>query len=978
MKKKHHSLRVRGATFTLILFLCAPIITFAQSIVRQNGLLKVTNNRVTNESSQPISLAGNSIFWSNFSEGAKFYNAETVAHAANDWNTSIIRAAMGVEDSQGYLTNPTREMNKVKAVVDAAIENGIYVIIDWHSHNAELYQGQAIEFFTEMSRLYGQNKNVIYEIYNEPINQSWTTIKNYAEPVIDAIRANDPDNLIVVGTSFFSQRVEEASRNPIDDVNLAYTLHFYAGTHRQELRDEAIRAMNNGIALFVTEWGAVNADGDGGVDREETLRWMEFLQEYKISHANWSISDKAEGASVVASNAGVNGFVNNNLTSTGVFIKDIISNWQGTPPPVDTCTGTGVSITSRIEAEDFCSQLGVLTEPTEDIGGGTNVGYLDQGDFLKYRINFPSTGTYEVKYRVASQFDSGALSMRIGNNIIDRAAIPFTDGWQSWTTITSEVEIPVGNRTVELFIESGGFNINWIEITPKNNAPIELCTGAGKNIENRIEAEDFCEESGIKTEPASDIGGGTNIGYLDNGDFVKYRINFPEAGTYTVQYRVASDLDVGELEFRDGDTVLNTTSIPFTDGWQEWTSISSTIEIGQGSKTITLFVKSGGFNINWFKITPKEKEDDPVDDLCPGEAKSIDFRIEAEDFCLQTGVQTENTSDIGGGLNVGYLDNGDYMQYKIYFPSSGEFEIKYRVASPFDSALLELVQGDIPISEVNIPNTGGWQNWTTISSRFNMNAGTTILTLYVKSGGFNVNWVEISKVDSVAGAPAGNCGGQGLAIDSLIEAEDFCEQSGAEVGETSDAGGGFNLGFLDEGDYMKYRINFPVSGSYQVHYRVSTIFNTGAVQVRNNGAVLSETTITSTGDWNNWETVTDQIEITGGNQTIELYVKNGGFNLNWIRFILISDQKASPLDGITTSEKPEITLYPVPAKNTLNLAGVKERMRVDVYDINNRTVLSQEIDINQTTIDISQLPAGSYFVKYDNEKYQTFGRFFKQ
>ncbi|MBQ4796798.1 cellulase family glycosylhydrolase, partial [Pectobacterium versatile] len=108
----------------------------------------------------------------------------------------------------------------------------MYVIIDWHSHSAENNRSEAIRFFQDMARKYGNKPNVIYEIYNEPLQVSWSnTIKPYAEAVISAIRAIDPDNLIIVGTPSWSQNVDEASRDPINGKNIAYTLHFYAGTH---------------------------------------------------------------------------------------------------------------------------------------------------------------------------------------------------------------------------------------------------------------------------------------------------------------------------------------------------------------------------------------------------------------------------------------------------------------------------------------------------------------------------------------------------------------------------------------------------------------------------------------------------------------------------------------------------------------------------------------------------------------------------
>lgn len=214
---------------------------------------------------QPGSLAGNSYFWSNNGWGGeRYYNAGTVNWLKSDWKSTLVRAAMGVEDGGGYFEDPDGNEAKVRVVVDAAIANDMYVIIDWHSHYAHTHDwSQAINFFRRMASDYGHTNNVIYEIYNEPKQVSWSSdVKPYAESVISAIRAIDPDNLIIVGTPTWSQDVDEASYDPIRGyANIAYTLHFYAGTHGQYLRDKAQTALNNGIALFATEWGTVNADG---------------------------------------------------------------------------------------------------------------------------------------------------------------------------------------------------------------------------------------------------------------------------------------------------------------------------------------------------------------------------------------------------------------------------------------------------------------------------------------------------------------------------------------------------------------------------------------------------------------------------------------------------------------------------------------------------------------------------------------------
>lgn len=128
----------------------------------------------SNKTLAPVQLTGFSLFWSNTGwNGAKYYNRAVVETLVNDWNCSIVRCAMGVEDEGGYVHDPSSNIDRVKAVVDAAIEFGIYVIIDFHSHYAEQYNTEARNFFAEMAQLYGSAPNVVFEIYNEPIRSSW-------------------------------------------------------------------------------------------------------------------------------------------------------------------------------------------------------------------------------------------------------------------------------------------------------------------------------------------------------------------------------------------------------------------------------------------------------------------------------------------------------------------------------------------------------------------------------------------------------------------------------------------------------------------------------------------------------------------------------------------------------------------------------------------------------------------------------------
>ena len=334
--------------FSLLILTLSPYLSFSQTTVSQHGALKVEGNRILDQNSNVISLAGMSLFWSNTNWGGEeFYTTEVVDWLIEDWNSTVIRAAMGVDADGGYFSDASNK-DRVKLIVDKAIEAGIYVIIDWHSHHAHDYEDEAIDFFEEMAETYGAYPNVIYEIYNEPMQISWSnTVKPYSESVIAAIRAIDPDNLIIVGSPTWSQDVDIVAQDPIEGYdNIAYTLHFYAATHGQYLRDKAQAALDNGLALFVTEWGTVSANGDGAVNQTEVNAWMDFLCDNAISHCNWALNDKPEGASALKEGASTSGgWAGSDLTASGSLVKDLIEDWCLSVDTKETKSDNKVKIT---------------------------------------------------------------------------------------------------------------------------------------------------------------------------------------------------------------------------------------------------------------------------------------------------------------------------------------------------------------------------------------------------------------------------------------------------------------------------------------------------------------------------------------------------------------------------------------------------------------------------------------------------------
>jgi endoglucanase len=309
--------------FVAGVLLASAVQASAATPVENYGLLKIANGKLCSASGEPVQLKGMSLFWSQWA-GA-WYNAAAVNNLADQWGCTIVRAAMGVEMG-GYLTNPDAEKAHVRTVVDAAIAKGIYVIIDWHDHHAQEHLQQSRAFFKEMATDYKNVPNVMFEIYNEPVGAPWPTIKNYAEAVIDEIRGTGAQNVVIVGTPTWSQDVQDAAADPIDKPNVAYTLHFYAGTHKQSLRDRAIKAMRKGIAIVVTEWGTCDASGNGGFDAAESEAWMKLLDDNKISWCNWSMFDKNETASALKPGSSPTGpWHVGDLTQSGLFVMQHMS-----------------------------------------------------------------------------------------------------------------------------------------------------------------------------------------------------------------------------------------------------------------------------------------------------------------------------------------------------------------------------------------------------------------------------------------------------------------------------------------------------------------------------------------------------------------------------------------------------------------------------------------------------------------------------
>lgn len=268
----------------------------------KHGVLRVNGAYLTDEKGEVCQLYGMSTL--GVTRHPEYINFDTFKSLRDDWKTNSVRLAMYTAEENGYCTDGDKEATKelVKKGVEYATELGMYVIVDWHilrEGSPLVYKEEAIAFFDEMSKLYADRDNVIYEICNEPnTNALWADVKAYADEVIPVIRANKENAVILVGTPTWSQDVDHAAADPLDFDNIMYVLHFYAATHKQSLRDKMEKCVKAGLPVFISEFGICDASGNGALDYEEADKWRDLIEKYDTSFFCWNLANHNESSSV--------------------------------------------------------------------------------------------------------------------------------------------------------------------------------------------------------------------------------------------------------------------------------------------------------------------------------------------------------------------------------------------------------------------------------------------------------------------------------------------------------------------------------------------------------------------------------------------------------------------------------------------------------------------------------------------------------
>jgi GH18 family chitinase len=354
-----------------------------------------------------------------------------------------------------------------------------------------------------------------------------------------------------------------------------------------------------------------------------------------IAVGGWNNGDDSAFESLAANSTYRNNFVNNLVNLVNQYSLDGVDiDWEY---PDGGASSNNFSLLMQQLSSAMHTRGKLLTAAVVAVNGSSiqsNVfGYVDFLNLMAYDGGGSNHSTYDYAVQSLNYWKGRGLPASkaiLGvpfygrssteyvnyNTLLNRGASPNSDffgniGYNGIPTIKNKTNLAWDQGGGIMIWElSGDVNNSNSLLSAINQVVVERsggggCSGSYANVPATLQAENYCLMSGIQTESTTDTGGGLNVGYIDAGDYMGYRINVPSAGTYTIQYRVASQSGGGSIRFErlGGGTVFGTISVPSTGGWQVWTTISHNVQLPAGQQEVAIAAATGGFNINWFGIS---------------------------------------------------------------------------------------------------------------------------------------------------------------------------------------------------------------------------------------------------------------------------------------------------------------------------------------------------------------------------------------
>ena len=618
------------------------------------------------------------------------------------------------------------------------------------------------------------------------------------------------------------------------------------------------------------------------------------------------------------------------------------------PPPPPPPPPQAVALPAKIQAEDYrvggegtgyhdstSGNTGgayknddVDIEATADAGGGYDVGWTTAGEWLAYDVSSASASSYDFTLRVASQTAGQTMHLEIdGANVSGSLAVPNTGGWQTWQDLTaSKINVGAGTHVLKAVFDTGTVNLNYINIV------VSAASSATVAIPAKIEAEDYrtggegvgyhdsttgntgtkYRNDDVDIEPTTDTGGGFDVAWTTSGEWLAYNISNNASAGFDIALRVATGAGASQVHVEiDGANVSGTIVAPSTGGWQNWTTISAgNVTISAGNHVLKVVFDGPNVNLNYINITTSSSST----------AGNIPGKIEAEDYrgggegvgyhdttagnsgtkYRNDDVDIEATTDAGGGFDVGWTAPGEWLAYNVFNSGGGTFDVALRVATTGTQAVHLEVDGSNVSGPIAIPNTGGWQTWTDVTAHnISVASGSHILKVVFETGNTNLNYLNVTTAGSSLLSTSTNV------LPSKIEAEDYMSggegvgyhdttsanigaryrNDGVDIESTTDAGGGYDVCYIDAGEWLAYNVTANSAATYTFTLRVAAIVAGQKVHIEIDGANVSGSmSVPNTGGWQNWiDLNTPAISVSGGNHVMKVvFETSAGMNLNYI------------------------------------------------------------------------------------------------
>jgi phosphatidylserine/phosphatidylglycerophosphate/cardiolipin synthase-like enzyme len=431
----------------------------------------------------------------------------------------------------------------------------------------------------------------------------------------------------------------------------------------------------------------------------------------------------------------------------------------------------------------------------------------------------------------------------------------------------------------------------------------------------------------VDVESTSDTGGGYDVGWVAPGEWLKYTVNVTTAGTYTIEARVASSGAGGTFHIEsNGVDKTGPITIPDTGGWQIWTTVTkANVSLAAGAQVWRVVFDTTGpggaiGNLNYLKLTTGGGGGPATSTPYGGTPVSLPGTIQAENFdeggsgiaysdtsaanqggqYRSTSVDVETASDVGGGYDVGWVATGEWLKYSVNVTAAGTYDLEMRVASSGTGGTFHIeINGTNVTGAISIPNTGGWQSWTTVKKTgVSLSAGSQVWRVVFDTTGpngiGNLNYIRVA-TPAVPGT-AVPFGGTPTTLPGTLQLENFDDGgSGVAYNDTSvgnlggqyratdvdiesTSGAGYSLGWVGAGEWLKYTVNVTTAGTYSLDVRVASSGAGGTFHIEVNGVdKTGPIAIPNTGGWQTWATVTKSgVTLTAGNQVWRLVMDTNG------------------------------------------------------------------------------------------------------